>query len=255
MYFQGYGVTRMGEEIRLQGITPQPNALGPLTVMGIILLFYNKRNNKISFYITFLILIITLIVTRSRTSYAAFIIFIALYFAVKKREYRFWIISGLSFLFLIIYISIGYLGITEFWGRNLTFTGRTNIWLLTIQDWMTHPILGTGFGASFVPVHGSLFETTLKHMNWATVHSHQEVLQLFNELGLIFAPIIILIISMGIPYGAKITTYICIPLLIYISFGTLLFEGTIFSVMLFLIYLHGPLLVKRSKLFNINPNT
>ena len=236
-YARGLGLTDMGGEMRLQGVTPQPNALGPLALMGIILLCLQHKRPGVYFIGALAVLLSTLILTRSRSSYVAAFVFVAVYLATKSASHRFWVVSGIILLTMITTVAVGFFDVTEFWGRDLTFTGRTQVWNLTIQDWFTHPILGTGFGASYVPVSGSLFEKTLSHTNWATVHSHQEFLQLFNELGLLLAPFVLFVLLTGIPFRSRIALYVLVPLIPYILVETVIFDGTVFSIMFFLIYL------------------
>jgi len=212
MFLKDEGITRMLGEIRLQGPTPQPNALGPLALMGIILSFYLLKNKKAFLCFLSALFCITLYLTKSRTSYISFLLFLFLYIALKNPNIKPIFLIALILFMIIIISAIGIFEVREFAGRDSTLTGRTFIWELTLKDLIEHPILGSGYGASFVPVRNSLYKLILERLKKATVHSHQEILQLFNELLVTIIPFILV--------------------------ETVIFSGTIFSLMFFLIYLN-----------------
>jgi O-antigen ligase len=238
MYYFDLGVTVMSDEIRLQGVTPHPNALGPLAVIGAILLILFQKHKKLLSLPLFLVLMATLFLTKSRSSFAAFVIFVIGYAWRLKSASRHWLeLGGVIVLFVII-ISVGFFEVKTFGGRDYTLTGRTLLWQATLEDWMTHPFLGAGFGASAVPVPNSFLTKAQKRLSWVAVHSHQEILQLFNEVGLAFAPIILFVLFFSFPYKSEMGMLIFLPFLIFLMIESPLFEGTVFSLCFFLCYLN-----------------
>ncbi|MHA1301614.1 MAG: O-antigen ligase family protein [Candidatus Helarchaeota archaeon] len=238
MFLKDEGITRMLGEIRLQGPTPQPNALGRVALMGIILSFYLFKNKKAFLSFLSALFCITLYLTKSRTSYISFLLFLFLYIALKNPNLKPIFLIALILFMITIISTIGIFEVREFAGRDLTLTGRTFIWELTLKDLIKHPILGSGYGASFIPVRNSLYKLILERLNKATTHSHQEILQLFNELGLLFAPIIIIFLFLGIQVRTRIAIYILVTIIPLILVETVIFSGAIFSLMFFLIYLN-----------------
>lgn len=238
MYYLDLGVTVMSDEIRLQGVTPHPNALGPLTVIGAILLILFQSHKKLSWLPLFLVLMVTLFLTKSRSSFVAFLFFLIAYAWRLKPAGLAWLkVSGVILLFVII-ISVGFFEVKTFGGRDYTLTGRTLLWQASLEDWMTHPVLGVGFGASAVPTPNSFLTKVQKKLSWVAVHSHQEILQLFNEVGLAFAPIILFVLFFSFPYKSEVGMLIFLPFLIFLMVESPLFEGTVFSVCFFLCYLN-----------------
>lgn len=86
-------------------------------------------------------------------------------------------------------LSLGYatanLGlITEFLGKDITLTGRTDIWTNVIPIGLERPILGWGFDAVFVGYFGPLHEAYIS-AGWNPSHAHNAVIQSFMELGFV----------------------------------------------------------------------
>lgn len=69
-------------------------------------------------------------------------------------------------------------------GKDLTFTGRTNIWYTLKLHIHEHPLLGTGYGAYWIgPVPSSPSYVMLKWLYFYPTEGHNGYLDVINDLG------------------------------------------------------------------------
>jgi O-antigen ligase len=107
-------------------------------------------------------------------------------------------------LFLLIGAAVG--ALITFWavqhsetilshlGRDLTFTGRTELWQLLVEKARAHPWLGYGYGAFWRGDVGVSGEIKQAFNGWYPVHAHNGFLDIVLELGavglLMFVPVL-----------------------------------------------------------------
>jgi len=68
-------------------------------------------------------------------------------------------------------------------GRDVTLTGRTMLWSAVLGRMFERPLLGYGYGASWVFVPGP-GETVRAIVGWETPHSHNAFLDYSLDMGL-----------------------------------------------------------------------
>lgn len=74
--------------------------------------------------------------------------------------------------------------ITAITGKDLTFTGRTEIWSVVIEQIRSHPWLGGGYGAYWIgPVHGSPAYEMVRLLYFYPGSAHNGYLDIANDLG------------------------------------------------------------------------
>lgn len=87
-------------------------------------------------------------------------------------------------VFVIAFATANLGFITELFGKDITLTGRTEIWRLLADLVVQRPILGYGFGGTFggyfSPVHDIWVSTT-----WEPRHAHNSLYQILLDLGLV----------------------------------------------------------------------
>ncbi len=92
----------------------------------------------------------------------------------------FFSVGGLTLAFVTANLG----AVTEALGKDLTFTGRTEIWKGIIPVFLDRPILGWGhqaaFGGYFSPVHEAFIQA-----GWQAAHAHNALLQIVLEVGLV----------------------------------------------------------------------
>lgn len=116
-------------------------------------------NKKRYMYLSYFIIIPLLFYNNSSTTFLISLLFIfsSLFFDKFRR-------LNFNFSFIFIFILVFFLLIllnqtdlkifeiiTSMVGKNLTFTGRTNIWNLAFSDFLNHPIIGNGINLTFIP--------------------------------------------------------------------------------------------------------
>jgi exopolysaccharide production protein ExoQ len=155
------------------GITPQKNCLGRLCLLSAFFLFWefsrtwrqgNWREAKqktVADAVVFLMVLWLLIGSHSATSLAVLMVGMGTFFAlVQFREYlkTASAMIEVSVVVLIVVVSMAYLIFGDLvfsaavgtLGRDMTFTGRTEIWKLLIPIAKNHPVLGMGYGSFWI---------------------------------------------------------------------------------------------------------
>ena len=186
------------------GVSWNKNGLGRICLVSGVFFFWNlatmKRiknsaNNKIStnkkegVFIQYLFIIMTLallLIVRSATSSAAFImgifILVALGFkAINKNVKLLGTFIVIAFIIgLVLQTSFDLIGMyVKSQGRNLTFTGRTFLWndLLAFR---TNPLIGVGYGSFWL---GERLTIIWEKYVWLPNESHNGYLNVYLELG------------------------------------------------------------------------
>lgn len=180
--------TRVKEEYFLGG----KNSLQMIIVPGIVIIFcsyYLKCINKFKFIVFNFICITTLIYCNSSTSIlvsVAFIIFMILnkFLKISLRFYN--IVYLIAFFMIIIIRKIEILNklVVGYFGKDLTFSGRTEIWDFVLECIKERPLLGYGRGNNLIQAY---FQNNLNE-------SHNGILELLLSFGLIPVIVFFLII-------------------------------------------------------------
>jgi O-antigen ligase len=85
-------------------------------------------------------------------------------------------------------------------GRDPTFTGRTELWVLLLEKARIHPWLGYGYGAFWRGAAGVSGEVQQALQGWYPIHAHNGFLDLVLELGIV--GLLIFLVPLGI-YGYR----------------------------------------------------
>ncbi len=142
------------EKLRASSSFISPHEFGLFLVISIISFYYliKTDNEKRKIYFTaFLIIIVGLIYSLSRSSYVILFVFIVIV-SIKNRAFVFY---GLAFL-LVSYFALDALGILAniqsiFSGEDTSSSGRLDVLARAIDEYMKHP-LGSGLGSVGVVV-------------------------------------------------------------------------------------------------------
>lgn len=203
-YFPEYGreYGRWSGELMWVGVTTQKNGLGRLCAISAFILIWELisrwrgRHIPVARYQTpvevfLLFLTIRLLIgppeSYSATAVATLIAgIVAMFFLwlIKKRD----IILGMKTIvsIIVIFIAIGtimpfvgaesFAGISSFFGRNETLTGRVDIWFQLVPAFMKQPILGGGFGSFWRTETRNFYEMS---------HAHNGYIEILLELGFV----------------------------------------------------------------------
>ena len=183
-----------------RGITAHKNHLGQVSLMSLIFWTYsfyqgNMRNRAIAVIYMCLSLIL-LMGSRSATAIltTVMLFFIVVLVAANRHIFRPVVgplLSSLFFTaFFIFLIPIFYLGLDlfmsfpELFGKDATFSGRTDLWATIFDGIKTHLLNGCGFGGFWV-VGSTPVESLYSIFTWLPNQAHMGYLDIINETGII----------------------------------------------------------------------
>jgi O-antigen ligase len=103
----------------------------------------------------------------------------------KARDSRILAIAGVVvFTGVAILVFQNVAGLLGLLGRDLTFSGRTNIWQAVLEAIMQRPLLGYGYAAFWNGLQGQSANVILA-LGWAVPHAHNGFLEVWLQLGLV----------------------------------------------------------------------
>lgn len=184
-----------------RGIAAHKNTLGQTSLLALIFfaaIFNLKQSLKSKAIITFLIMIglVLLFGSKSSTSiFTALIIFslsltfmIDVFFEPIGIRKTVSLLSVFVFVFLFVLIILIVPEIIEAVvgsaGKDLTFTGRVDLWLDIWEEAQKHLFLGTGFQGFWV-ITSDKIEQLFEIYIWLPLQAHNGYLDIINEVGII----------------------------------------------------------------------
>jgi exopolysaccharide production protein ExoQ len=193
------------------GITTHKNMLGIISsYSGLIFIidllnnWKNKDNRTIKIInILFILLSLFLLVgSKSTTSLVVLILGTVLYIVLSFAKSNIKKIRKIIVSIIIVLISIQlFYGMTfnsslfekivGFMGKDVTLTGRTDLWALLIEIGLKKPFLGYGFGAFW---GGDVVYYIWTKFLWGPLEAHNGYINVFISLGFIGLAILIMII-------------------------------------------------------------
>ena len=184
-----YGI--MGEGM-WRGIYTHKNGLGYIMVQAVsAFLITRKLKDKAKISNLYIVISISLIVlSDSATSLVGIVYLLVLLLVIQpfRLSYRSMIFSlaSTSTILFLLFISLiaNAKAIAEFLGRDLTFTGRTDIWIAVWDMIMNRPWLGYGFSGFWHGLDGPSHYVWTR-TGWPMTHSHNGFMELWINLGLI----------------------------------------------------------------------
>ena len=183
-----------------RGLAPSKNMLGQVCIVSIIVWYTGMRSGKFAGKIvSFLMLclsVLMLIGARSMTSILVVVLLcgIGLLMLIDSllkplgigRAYSFLsIITFVAIVFTIIYVAPDLIisGPAAV-GKDITFTGRTDLWVDIFKEAQKHILLGCGFSAFWVIGNPSLMSLYTEYL-WLPNEAHLGYLDLLNEIGVV----------------------------------------------------------------------
>lgn len=213
-YFRAIGVnwSWSGESVSWIGVATTKNTLGQLAAVVAISCIWERKltisnqkveTNRINRPLHFLVFLMSLYLLKgsddafSLTSIAVFLIGLLIFYVLGKQKSslpRIRSFIGLSFSFSLLFILIILIhAVSPFsehslmgalittLGRDITLTGRTEIWHDVLAIASHNPILGTGFGAFWIGREVNI-PWTLK-LTWTLNQAHNGYLDTYLQLG------------------------------------------------------------------------
>ena len=176
-----------------RGIYFHKNGLGRMMVLSAIVFLISTSSSRKYRWIAwagFILSIAMVVLSTSKTSLAILLTLIVLLPFYKALRWS----SSLAIPFLIATILVGgsvavlLVSNTEAilgaFGRDLTLTGRTELWAAVLDKISERPWLGYGYGGFWRSLEGESADV-LSIVRWAAPHSHNGFLDLCLDLGLL----------------------------------------------------------------------
>jgi exopolysaccharide production protein ExoQ len=154
------------------------------------------RFGLLSIYLTLLI------ISQSVTSWLCSMVFLAgaAVYIIGKRDKLAGLIVVITFASLLLLLQLGLwydadllLGV---FGKNSTLTGRTDIWLATLDLIKQKPLLGWGYMATWVPTDSQTVEIW-EEFRWLIGSAHNAYLDVALQLGLVGLGLLLTIIAVA----------------------------------------------------------
>lgn len=173
---------------RIQGPFVHPNLFGIYLFIVLVILisyFLSKENKKFKSNIHLFILLLGLVfiftLTYSRVSWAAFILFLLLFILIKRYLALIFILISPIILFIVFNIENLKVRIGELFENSVfsSWTARTNIWSISLNEITKKPVQGHGIGMS-----ESIIEKA-KTWEGGTSLAHNDFILYSLELGII----------------------------------------------------------------------
>lgn len=182
------------------GLAPQKNVLGSLSATAFLLWLHAALSRESAYWKAvcgMLISALCLLESRSATSlmgtvFASGLLFFLLHYPVAlKRIVPFLLVIFAS---VVVVYSLAVLNlipgsytllspIAALTGKDLTFTGRSDIWQIIEHNISFHPLLGGGYGAYWTGLPQSPSMEMLVRLFYYPTESHNGYLDVINDLG------------------------------------------------------------------------
>jgi exopolysaccharide production protein ExoQ len=183
-----------------QGLTSQKNTLGQISLVSLIIWSISvsidstkKRALSIMFWTLSLILLVG---SRSVTSILTGIVLggLAITFYSEKIIFRPLMGRFISFIFIALFFlclasiilidSYLIVSLLNAFGKDVTLTGRIDLWSAIFEQTRTHLFKGCGFGAFWVPKTPGT-DILYEQFTWLPNRAHLGYLDILNETGVI----------------------------------------------------------------------
>lgn len=204
LVFPSYGVMGMGSIITAEstahtgawrGIYIHKNALGRVMVLSaVVFLLYTTGNRRCQWvaWVSFGLSVSLILLSTSKTSLAMFLTIMVLLPFYKALRWNY----TLAVPLFITVVLVGGAAATLFlgnaetilgaFGRDLTLTGRTDIWTAVLDKIQERPWLGYGYNAFWLGWGGES-GSIWRELKWEVHHAHNGFLDLWLDLGLLGA--------------------------------------------------------------------
>lgn len=185
------------------GLANHKNGFGDIACVGLILWMHawlSGQARPLSALIGGGIAALCLLLSRSSTSMVAGIsalLFLLVLLRAPRAVYRYLpavvialvgclLAFSLAILHVVPGLDILLAPVATITGKDLTFTGRTEIWEIIADHIQLHPWLGTGYGAFWTgPIQGAASYEFVTRMYFYPGSAHNGYLDILNDLGIV----------------------------------------------------------------------
>ncbi len=194
-----------------RGMTPHKNYFGQLVLSCLILsfIFFFNQKGTISRSISILMILIAIfLILGTESSTTLLNAFILLSVAVLIGINRFFkqlqigntlifflfFMGGLFFMTLYILTPESFKIIPALFEKDLTFSGRVDLWAIIVEEIKTHPLQGAGY-QSFWVLESKTIQLLHEIFIWMPIQAHNGYLDMINEVGIIGFTIFLIMLT------------------------------------------------------------
>ena len=184
-----------------RGVAPHKNTLGQISLIAVIFfaaIFNKDKSLKSRALNTVLIMIGVVLIFGSKSSTTIVTFVIILLFSTTVLVDKFFEPIGIrktvslliTFVFFLIFSAIIFMvpeileALVSSTGKDLTFTGRVDLWADIWEEVQKHPLNGAGFQGYWV-ITSSKVVQLYEIYPWLPIQAHNGYLDIINELGFI----------------------------------------------------------------------
>ena len=193
-----------------RGVAPHKNTLGQISLIAVIFYtatFNSEKTLKARAINALLIFtgVVLIFGSKSSTSIVAFVIILMFAMTVLVDKLfepigiRKTVSLLITFVFFLIFASIIFIvpeileTLVSSTGKDLTFTGRVDLWADIWEEVKRHPLIGAGFQGYWV-ITSSKVEALYEIYPWLPIQAHNGYLDIINELGFIGIALFVLLL-------------------------------------------------------------
>jgi exopolysaccharide production protein ExoQ len=235
-----YGVMQGIHMGAWRGIYDHKNGLGPMMVLGVVtfaILAAVDQKRRWLFRSQLLLSIVLLLLSKSSSPVICLALLTAVYGVVKifilklfRWEYRLEVVAVIVFVVLGETLGTWFVNqsetIANAFGKDLTFTGRTQLWRLGWDLVCQKPWLGYGYEALWSG-HDSETAVIWRVLMWEAPNSHNSFLEIWLGLGLVGLAIFLmhsainLVRVLTLIYQTKIVDYfLVLMVMLFVLFSS-----------------------------------
>lgn len=195
-----------------RGVMTHKNILGRIMVLSSMIFFFVALSKSITHpiyrwlpWIFYILSIVLIVLSTSKSSLIVFLVLTAIFPLYRTWRYRYNYLIPLMIVFILV---VGGTAILLFdnldiiaseLGRDLTLTGRTDVWAVMLKLIIQRPLFGYGFNAVWTGWDNDVTAYMWRRLQWECPYGHNGFMDLLIELGISGLAIFLL---------SYITTYI-----------------------------------------------
>src|SRR5205823_2227130 len=183
-----YGVDTGPHFGNWRGLFHQKNMLARMAVLGICAFLAWKPSFRPMRYWAIVFALVVLLMTRSATGLVTFLALLICFqlFRLMRSHATLWVPVFIVLLVAAAGIAVVLLNNPELavamMGRDVTLTGRTDLWDAVLVSISKRPVLGYGFDGFWLGMRGES-ATVIQSVRWSVVQAHNGFLELWLNIG------------------------------------------------------------------------
>jgi len=188
--FPGIAIDSDQYDSAWKGVFVTKNSLGRLMAYSIVLImvrFFLEKQFKLVQFLYLMFSVLLLLLSGAKTGIVVVIAMgcIILFLRSKRLISKKLMLSIAGIALLLLVSIVNYLeALLELFGKDLTFTGRTVLWALSIEKLLEKPFWGYGYDAFWLGWDGPSADIW-NILRWEPPHSHNGFIDVALDLGLV----------------------------------------------------------------------